>query len=175
MEGRSMTGTASNGKGAIDSRYFRDVLSCYPTGVCVVTSQGEDGERYGLVVGSFSSISLDPPLVGFFPDKRSSTWPKIERTGRFCVNVLGVHQPDLCSRFASKADDKFADLSHDMSPAGMPLLENTLAWIDCTIDQVVELGDHWLVVGAVEALGAGEERNPLMFFRGGYHDLAAIA
>ena len=159
----------------IDPKYFRQILSSYPTGVCVVTAQGEDGVRHGLVVGSFTSISLDPPLVGFFPDKKSSTWPQIEATGRFCVNVLASHQPDLCGQFSARGDDKFGELAHETSPAGLPLLKETVAWIDCRIDNVVEVGDHWLVVGAVEALGAGEERTPLMFFRGGFHDLVALS
>ncbi|WP_421848060.1 flavin reductase family protein [Novosphingobium sp.] len=159
----------------IDSRLFRDVLGAYPTGVCVVTALAEDGERYGLVVGSFTSISLDPPLVGFFPDKRSGTWPRIEATGRFCVNVLGSDQLSLCRRFAARSQDKFAELAHGQSPAGLPVLDNAIAWIDCTIERVTEVGDHWLVVGAVEALGKKGEGNPLLFFRGQYHDLALLS
>lgn len=161
---------------SIDERYFRKILSSYPTGVCVITAQDDAGERYALVVGSFTSISLDPPLVGFLPDKRSGTWPLIEATGRFCVNVLASHQMDLCRQFTTRTPDKYQSLAHDSSPAGLPLLRETTAWIDCSIDRVIEIGDHWLVVGAVEALGAGdgEERTPLMFFGGGYHDLTAL-
>lgn len=159
----------------IEPRHFRDVLGSYPTGVCVITAVDADGGRHGLVVGSFTSISLDPPLVGFFPDKRSSSWPKIGNTGRFCVNVLGAEQLELCRRFASKADDKFAELAHGHSPAGLPLLDDALAWIDCTVERVVDIGDHLLVVGAVEALGKREDGTPLMFFRGGYHDLAGLS
>jgi 3-hydroxy-9,10-secoandrosta-1,3,5(10)-triene-9,17-dione monooxygenase reductase component len=159
----------------IDARLFRDVLGAYPTGVCVITALAESGERFGLVVGSFTSISLDPPLVGFFPDKRSGTWPKIAATGRFCVNVLGADQLSLCHRFAARAEDKFADLAHGASPAGLPVLDNAIAWIDCTIERVTEVGDHLLVVGAVEALGKEGEGNPLLFFRGQYHDLALLA
>lgn len=159
----------------INPALFRSVLGAYPTGVCVVTAVDADGTRHGLVVGSFTSISLDPPLVGFFPDKRSGTWPRIESVGRFCVNVLGADQLDLCRRFAARADDKFAELAHGHSPGGQPLLDNAIAWIDCTIERVVEIGDHWLVVGAVEALGRREEGTPLMFFRGQYHDLACLS
>ena len=157
----------------IDSRKFRDVLGCYPTGVCVITSVDGAG-RVGMVVGSFSSISLDPPLVGFFPDKRSSSWPRIAQSGRFCVNVLGAGQIDLCQRFASKGDDKFADLAHDHTPGGQPLLDDALAWIDCTLERVVDIGDHYLAVGAVEAMGNRADGTPLMFFRGGYHDLSGL-
>ena len=170
-----MSGTDQSGERLpIDPRFFRDVLSCYPTGVCVVTALTGEGEKLALVVGSFTSISLDPPLVGFFPDKRSTTWPRIAETGRFCVNVLSSHQDELSGRFTARNEDRFAELSHDNSPAGLPLLHETVAWIDCRIDQVLEVGDHWLVVGAVEALGPGEDREPLMFYRGGYHTLASV-
>lgn len=170
-----MSGTDKDaGNITIDPRFFRDVLGCYPTGVCVITALAEDGERLALVVGSFTSISLDPPLVGFFPDKRSSTWPRIAETGRFCVNVLASHQPELSGRFSKRDGDRFIDLAHDVSPAGLPLLHETVAWIDCRIDSVIEVGDHWLVVGAVEALGPGEERAPLMFYRGKYQTLTGL-
>lgn len=159
----------------IDSRHFRSVLGTYPTGVCVITAVDEAGGRLGLVVGSFTSISLDPPLVGFFPDKRSSTWPRIEATGRFCVNVLGADQLELCERFAARGEDKFAELAHGHSPAGLPLLDDAIAWIDCRLERVEEVGDHWLVVGAVEALDRCEHGTPLMFFRGQYHHLTCLA
>lgn len=158
----------------IDSAQFRAVLGTYPTGVAVITAIDAAGKRHGLVVGSFTSISLDPPLVGFFPDRRSRSWAEIAPIGRFCVNVLGSDQLDLCRRFAARADDKFADLAHGHTPSGQPLLENAIAWIDCAVERVEEVGDHFLVVGAVEALGRSESGTPLMFFRGQYHDLAEL-
>jgi flavin reductase (DIM6/NTAB) family NADH-FMN oxidoreductase RutF len=158
---------------AITARDFRDVLGCYPTGVCVVTSSDE-GARYGMAVGSFTSISLDPRLVGFFPDKSSTSWPRIEKTGRFCVNVLGGDHLPICGRFASKAADKFEGLSHQRSPGGLPLIDDAVAWIECRISSVQEIGDHLFVVGAVEALGKRDDGAPLLFFRGGYHRLGEM-
>ena len=158
----------------IDTALFRSALGAYPTGVAVITARGADNQRHGLVVGSFTSISLDPPLVGFFPDKRSQSWAQIAPIGRFCVNVLGSDQLDLCRRFAARADDKFADLAHGHTPSGQPLLENAIAWIDCTVERVTEVGDHFLVVGAVEALGRRDSGTPLLFFSGQYHDLAEL-
>lgn len=169
-----MSGEASDDAFPNDSRFFREVLSSYPTGVCVITAQAPDGEKYGLVVGSFNSISLDPPLVGFFPGKRSRSWAGIEKVGRFCVNILSARQADLCHRFSTRFDERFTGIEHGSSPAGMPLLPGVLGWIDCRIERAVEVGDHWLVVGAVEDLGSGSDDNPLMFFRGGYHDLAEL-
>jgi len=155
----------------ITAGQFRDVLGCYPTGVCVVTSADEDA-RHGMAVGSFTSISLDPRLVGFFPDKTSSSWPRIQKTGRFCVNVLGGDHLDICRRFASKLADKFEGLTHRRSPGGLPLIDGAVAWIECRIAAVQEVGDHLLVVGAVEALGKSDDVAPLLFFRGGYHRLS---
>lgn len=158
----------------IDPALFRSVLGAYPTGVVVITAVDAEELRHGLVIGSFTSISLDPPLVGFFPDRRSRSWAQIASVGRFCVNVLGSDQLDVCRRFAARADDKFADLAHGHTPSGQPLLENAIAWIDCSIERVTEVGDHYLVVGAVEALGRRDAGTPLLFFGGQYHDLAEL-
>jgi 3-hydroxy-9,10-secoandrosta-1,3,5(10)-triene-9,17-dione monooxygenase reductase component len=156
----------------IDPRYFRDVMGCYPTGVCVVTSTAENGDQFGMAVGSFTSISLAPPLVGFFPDKRSTSWPRIAATGRFCVNVLGSEQLALCERFASKIENKFEGIAHGRMADGLPLLDGAVAWIACTIEKEIELGDHLLVVGAVDKLRKQTDGPPLVFFQGAYHSLA---
>lgn len=166
-----MTATSHN---VIEGGTFRHVLGHYPTGVCVVTAIEPEGSKTGMVVGSFSSVSLDPPLVGFFPDKGSTSWPRIERAGRFCVNVLAGDQRDLCRRFAAKGDDKFADLSHSVSANGSPVLEDVVAWIDCTLDAVHEAGDHWLVLGRVQALDIVRPEQPLLFFRGQYGQFAPL-
>lgn len=158
----------------IDSALFRGVLGAYPTGVVVITAVDALGTRHGMVIGSFTSISLDPPLVGFFPDCKSRSWAQIAPVGRFCVNVLGSDQLDLCRRFAARGEDKFADLAHGHTPSGQPLLENAIAWIDCAVERVIDVGDHFLVVGAVEALGRRDAGTPLLFFSGQYHDLAEL-
>lgn len=158
----------------IDSRHFRDVLGSHPTGVSVITSISEAGERWGLAVGTFTAISLDPPLAGFMPDKRSTSWKQIEKTGAFCVNILAAAQLDMCRRFATRGGDKFDGISHGQSPGGLPLLDGVLAWVECGIDKVVELGDHVLVVGAVRALDRVNDGAPLLFHRGGYHTLERL-
>ena len=150
-----------------DSAKFRQVLGHFPTGVTVVTAAGADGV-VGLAIGSFASVSLDPPLVAFFPDKGSSSWPKIEATGGFCVNVLAEDQEEVCRRFASKAEDKFAGLGWEPAASGAPILNGVLAWIDCTVDSVVAAGDHWCVTGRVRDLDVARDGGPLLFFRGGY-------
>ena len=150
-----------------DSAKYRQVLGHHPTGVTVITAMADD-EPVGLAVGSFSSVSLEPPLVGFFATHTSSTWPKIRDAGTFCVNVLGEDQEEVCRRFAMSGGDKFAGLGWSPSALGSPLLDGALAWIDCDLDQVVDAGDHVLVLGAVRDLGVGHDGGPLVFFRGGY-------
>jgi 3-hydroxy-9,10-secoandrosta-1,3,5(10)-triene-9,17-dione monooxygenase reductase component len=154
-----------------DSARFRHVLGHFPTGVTVVTAD-PGGEPVGITIGSFTSVSLDPPLVGFLPGKASDSWPAIERAGQFCVNVLAEDQADLCWAFAKESDDKFAGIDWRPAPSGAPVLPNVLAWMDCTIEDVVDEGDHWFVVGRVQVLEAEREHGPLLFFRGklgGFH------
>ena len=99
------------------SGWFRQVLGQYPTGVCVVTAKQADGTRAGFVVGSFTSVSLDPMLVAFLADKRSTSWSKIRSAGAFCVNILGADQEHICRRFASRDDDGRRNRAHRSSLA----------------------------------------------------------
>ncbi|WP_344015672.1 flavin reductase family protein [Streptomyces thermospinosisporus] len=146
---------------------FRRVLGCFATGVTVVTADDE-GTPVGFACQSFTSLSLEPPLVAFMVGRTSTTWPRIARAGAFCVNVLAAHQGPLCRAFAVSGADKFAGVAHDPSPvSGSPRLAETLAWIDCTVHAVHTGGDHLVVVGRVDALGApGADRPPLLFHRG---------
>ena len=150
-----------------DEARFRQVLGHFTTGVTVITAAAPDGP-VGLAVGSFASVSLDPPMVGFFPDRGSSSWPKIEASGHFCVNVLAEAQEDVCRRFAMKGDDKFRGLGWHAASSGAPVLEGILAWIDCDIDSVSDAGDHHFVLGRVRDLAVVHDGSPLLFFRGGY-------
>src|SRR5690606_22864675 len=102
------------------------------------------------------------------PDRGSTTWPRIERVGRFCVNILADNQEWLCRRFAMRTENKFEGVSHRLSDGGMPILDDVVAWIDCTLHAVHEAGDHFIVLGGVETLDVGRDARPLLFFRGGY-------
>lgn len=157
-----------------DPKEFRRVLGHYPTGVCVITAMPADGKPVGLVVGSFTSVSLDPPLVGFFPDRSSTSWPKVQASGHFCVNVLAAHQGAVCAAFASKAEDKFAGISYRLSDRGVPILDDVVAWIDCTLYAVHEAGDHFIVLGDVHALDVEKPHAPLLFFQGGYGQFSPL-
>ena len=155
---------------AIDQASFRQVLGHFPTGVTVVA--GMDGDDpVGLAVGSFFSLSLEPALVGFAVDRSSSSWERMAGSGRFCVNILGEDQEDVCRAFAMSGDDKFAGIGWRPAESGSPLLDGVLAWIDCEVDAVHDGGDHHIVVGRVLGLDVGHEGNPLVFFRGGYANL----
>jgi len=148
--------------------WFRYVLGQYPTGVTLITAARND-EPVGMVVGTFSSVSLDPPLVAFMPDVRSTSWPKIQEAGSFCANVLTAGQQDVCRAFSRKAEDRFSANAWADTPSGSPRLEGAAAWIDCDIENVIRAGDHDIVIGRVKGLGVGESKDlPLLFLRGGY-------
>ncbi|WP_234441456.1 flavin reductase family protein [Streptomyces scabiei] len=180
----------------VDQAEFRRVLGNFATGVTVITappsppSAGDpaatghltghldglpDDRPAGFACQSFSSLSLDPPLVAFMVGRTSTTWPRIARAGVFCVNVLGADQGDLCRSFAVSGADKFAGVAHTPAPAtGSPRLTGAAAWIDCTIHAVHTGGDHLIVVGRVKALGTDDEAmGPLLFHRGRFGRLRA--
>ena len=154
----------------VDQGEFRRVLGNFATGLTVVTAPATiPGESpAGFACQSFSSLSLDPPLVAFMVGRTSTTWPRIAAAGVFCVNVLGAGQRELCRAFAVSGADKFAGVAHDPAPiSGAPRLTGVLAWIDCTIHAVHTGGDHLIVVGRVNALGAADgDEAPLLFHRG---------
>lgn len=159
----------------IDAQNFRSVLATYPTGVCVVTACDEQGGKHAMVVGSFTSISLDPPLVGFFPAKSSSTWPKIAKLGSFCVNVLGADQLSICLAMAGGAADRFSGLVLDAEASNHPVIGGVQSWLECRIERIVEIGDHFLVVGLVEKVRAKDQGEALVFHRKGYRSTVAAA
>ncbi|GGT87526.1 flavin reductase family protein [Streptomyces lateritius] len=150
----------------VDPAEFRRVLGHFASGVTVVTAPGAEGPA-GFACQSFASLSLDPPLIAFMVARTSTTWPRIARAGVFCVNILGADQGQLCLGFAKSGADRFAGVGHAPAPVtGSPRLEGVPAWVDCTIAQVHTGGDHLIVVGRVEALGAEETDGPLLFHRG---------
>lgn len=150
-----------------ERRRFRSVLGHFASGVTVITGTTPGGPT-GFTCQSFSSLSLDPPLVLVLPGRSSSSWPAIADSGRFCVNVLAEHQETLSSAFARSGTDKFTGVDWAPSPLGSPVLTGASAWIDCAIAAVHPGGDHLIVVGAVEDLRASGDSNPLVFHRGGY-------
>ncbi len=127
-----------------------------------------DGQPVGLTVGSFTSVSLDPPLIAFLPSASSSSWPKLRQANTFCVNILAADQESVCRAFAARGADKFEGLSWRRSASGSPILEGVVAWIDCELEAVHEAGDHLIVLGLVRDLETERTTLPLLFFQGGY-------
>jgi 3-hydroxy-9,10-secoandrosta-1,3,5(10)-triene-9,17-dione monooxygenase reductase component len=157
----------------IEPAKFRQVLSAYPTGVCAITSLSDDGQLLGMIVGSFTSVSLAPPLVGFLSGRSSHTWSLIERTGRFCVNVLSSEQLTLCQQLANLGlDEKFAGIDCGFTEYRLPVLAGSIATIECNIQSIQEAGDHWFVLGSVIALNHAHDAPPLLFHRGRYGGFA---
>jgi flavin reductase (DIM6/NTAB) family NADH-FMN oxidoreductase RutF len=153
----------------MDTEKYRRVLGQFPTGVVVVTAMSPRGEALGMTVGSFTSVSLDPPLVAFLPSKTSRSWAALRESGdRFCVNVLGGDQEDVCRAVATRKEDKFVDIKWRLSPHGNPLIEGAVAFIDCSFERVDDAGDHVIVLGRVLELDVQNTSYPLLFFRGGY-------
>ena len=151
----------------VDPGAMREVLGHFASGVTVVTALTADGPA-GFTCQSFSSLSLDPPLVAFAPARSSQTWPALRAIGRFCVNVLAEGQDAVSQNFARSGADKFAGVPWTPSPHGSPVLDDVVAWIDGELWAEYDGGDHSIVVARVLDLGADPERRPLLFHRGSY-------
>jgi 3-hydroxy-9,10-secoandrosta-1,3,5(10)-triene-9,17-dione monooxygenase reductase component len=151
----------------IDEARFRQVLGHFATGVTVVTCLAGD-RPIGLAVNSFTSVSLDPPLVAFCVSARSSTWPQLREVGAFCVNILAEDQEALSRTFATHGLDRFMGVGWRPASSGAPILHGVLAWVDCAVEAEYAAGDHFLVIGRVRELGLAHEGRPLVFYRGGY-------
>ena len=152
---------------AIDPKQFRTVLGHFPTGVTIVTGHGSDGPS-GLAANSFTSVSLEPPLVLVCMANTSTTWPAIRDSGHFAVNILGEHQEDTSRRFGSRSGDRFEGVGWAPGKTGSPILRDAIAYVECVLDAEYEGGDHMIVVGRVVDLGQPAEGGPLLFWRGGY-------
>ena len=154
---------------SIDPKEFRGILGHFPTGVTVVAGAA-GGDAFGLAIGSFFSISLDPPLVGFCVGNESESWKKVAATGAFSVNVLSEHQVEVSNTFAGKGEDKFAAIPWAASSdTGSPLITDAVAHLDCVLESTYAGGDHQIIVGRVRYLDLHRgDHEPLVFVKGGY-------
>jgi flavin reductase (DIM6/NTAB) family NADH-FMN oxidoreductase RutF len=150
-----------------DQHDFRKVLGQFATGVTIITAT-TDGSPVGVAANSFTSVSMDPPLVLFCVSRSSSTWPRIEQARRFAVNILGEHQEELCRLFATPGADRFGATEWHVGAGGSPVLDDVLAYLDCEFWAEYDGGDHIIVVGLVLDLGVLRDTGPLLFFRGRY-------
>lgn len=146
---------------------FKAALSQHAAGVVIVTARPE-GVPVGLTATSFASVSLDPPLVSFYVDRSSTTWPWLRLADHFAINVLAGDQHDLATRFARRGIDRFAGPTRwHQGPQDVPLLDDVAAHVLCVPHTTVEIGDHTLVVGLVTGATVGTAR-PLLYHQGRY-------
>lgn len=155
-------------------RTLRAACGRFATGVVIVAATTPDGPA-GMAVNSFTSISLDPPLLGFGAARSSTTWPRLRVAGGFAVSVLAAGHGPLCRRFSQPGVDRFAGRDWGRSPAGHPVLPDGLGWFDCTVTEVLAVGDHELVIATAIAWDASPGGSPLVFHGGTFLDTVAGA
>ena len=154
--------------GQFNARQFRTTLGQFASGVVIATGCHE-GEPAGFAAQSFTSLSLDPPLVALCPARSSKSWPKLRDSGGFCINILAAGQQSVSDVFARSGIDKFAELDWRPGTTGSPVLTGALAYIDCDLVEEHDAGDHTIAVGRVRDLAVlHAEQGPLVFFRGAY-------
>ncbi len=152
---------------AVDPRQLRDVLGCFATGVTVITTAAEDGSPIGLVVNSFSSLSLDPPLVQWSIARQTPSYGAFRDHNAFAVNIMGADARDIALQFARPARNKFAGVRWEPGFMGVPLLSDALAFVECrTVDRLPG-GDHEILVGQVQRC-CSRQGDPLVFYRGDF-------
>lgn len=152
---------------AFDPRSLRDAFGAFATGVTIVTTVGPDGQPLGFTANSFSSVSLDPPLLLICLAKTSRNFSAMTGAKGFAVNILSDGQKDASNTFARPVEDRFATVEWNHGPHGSPVLADVAAWFDCSLEQVIEAGDHVILLGRVEAF-ENSGRNGLGYVRGGY-------
>lgn len=152
---------------------FRKVMSSYPTGIVAVTSIVDDSP-VAMIVGSFTSVSLTPPLIAFIAGHGSASYQKLKKADRFVINVLGFEQAAICRSLSSKSvPDRWAGIDWEPSPFGHPMISDCVAHIECKTFAVHTAGDHDIVIGEVERMGSKTDTKPLVFFGGGFHHVGA--
>ncbi|MDX2264840.1 MAG: flavin reductase family protein [Hyphomicrobiales bacterium] len=156
---------------SLEPREFRNALGYFTTGVTIITAVGARGQFLGITANSFSSVSLDPPLVLFSLDRRALSLADFLSTGHFAVNVLSAEQRELSSRFAKAMTDKWSGVDYDIWDHGCPILKGSHAVFECSIAYTYAGGDHVILVGEVQRYAVDPKHQPLVFYRGQYRDL----
>ena len=155
-----------------DSHQFRDVMSRFPTGVAVVSARAGGSSVWGLTVNSFTSVSLEPPLILVCIDREAASHDKLIAAETFAVSVLSEDQADIARRFAAEpADTRFEHVAWHEASCRSPVLDGAAAWFECASNGVMPGGDHSIVLGRVIASGSSD-RGALLFFGGGYGKVA---
>lgn len=151
----------------VTSEQFRQALGRFASGVTIVTT-AYNNELSGLTVSAFCSVSLDPPYILICVDKQSTANRTIKGAGAFAVNMLQEGQDALSNHFARRTPDKFSGIDYRLGQMGLPLLEGTLGYLECSVAQTVDAGDHYVYIGQVEHSDVVADAKPLVYFGGGY-------
>lgn len=151
-----------------DPAAFREVLGHYPTGVVLVTALHPDGEELAMIVGTFTSVSVEPPLVAFLPMRSSRTFARLQECSSMCINVLTEGQEQIGRTIASRHENKLDGIEWSPCESGAPLLKDSLAWLDVHLEKVIEAGDHHIALCAIDDMAVNNPKAPLIFFQGGY-------
>ena len=154
----------------IETWLYRRTCAQFVTGITVVTTLDSDGHPHGMTVNSFSSVSLDPPLVLVSIDLKNAILGHFISSSWFAINILAEHQEDLSRRFSSASENRFLDLTWSAGLSGTPLLDGVLAHLECSVVRTFEVGDHTVLIGEVRRAGYTEGK-PLVFFDSAYHHL----
>lgn len=153
---------------AFSEREFRDTLGLFATGVTVVTALSSDGRPIGVTISSFNSVSLDPPLILWSLSQSSPNLEAFRTADHYSVNILAAGQQELSNRFASRSNDRFADIPTHPGLSGIPLIDDCCAWFECSNEAHYPGGDHLIFVGRVERFSKGRVESPLIFFNARY-------
>ena len=158
----------------MDQRKVRDISGTFATGVTVVTTKDASGKPVGMTANSFSSLSLNPPLVLISIDKGASLYKHFMETNFFAINILSEKQEHLSRQFSRKNIDRFEGVNYAEGVTGTPILSDTIGYFDCAVNNYYDGGDHTIIIGEVKN-GEGRDGKPLLFHRGKYvqieHDL----
>ena len=156
---------------SLDLRRLRDCFGRFATGVTIVTTLDAEGQPTGLTANSFSSVSLEPPLVLWSLDKRSSQTEAFQKAQHFAINVLSADQIDLSNLFATPNEDRFSRITYNPGLGGVPLLADCVAWVECRTIDVYDGGDHLVFIGEVERFDYSDR--PALLFHGGRYGVPA--
>ncbi|KVZ24152.1 flavin reductase [Burkholderia multivorans] len=169
-----MSQAISQEASTINTRELRDAFGAFMTGVTIVTTARDDGQPLGFTANSFSSVSLDPALLLVSIAKTSSNFQTFSTAGHFAINILAEGQTELSNRFARPSEDRFANVGWHLSAHRNPLIDDVSAWFDCTTHEVIDAGDHAIIIGKVEAFHSAGYAG-LGYYRGGYFTPAKLS
>lgn len=158
-----------------DSKAFRSALGSFPTGVAVITTAGSAEQHVGITVNSFTSVSLDPPLVLWCVDKKSDRYTAFTGARHYTVSILGTEHQEVSSRLAKQGSHSLDGIALRPTELGPPSLADALAVFECQAESIHEAGDHAILIGRVLRFHRHDNGAPLVFFRGRYGALAGVS